>query len=310
MSSRHIQLQPAFVLHHRPYRDTSRILELFTRDHGRVTLFARGARGSGRKGTSPMSMLQPFNRLLVSWTTGADAGTLTSVEFDGESLFQSVRTSAQFAPVRITGTIAGVDVPSSDELAIAMNGRIAGLSPAFRVDGVQRFSTLVPESSLRNGDNLVVLYRIDDGRARVRLVELGRNDLGAAYVLADDAHSIRVAGGGSVVATSTRLVGRVERFALLGGMARLRGWAADARARSVPDRILVFADARAVYATETMTLRWDVQAISGVGRSGWTAEFPSHAARGASIRVFALRGAVASELPWSAVAGSARDHGT
>ena len=83
MSSRHIQLQPAFVLHHRPYRDTSRILELFTRDHGRVTLFARGARGSGRKGASPMSMLQPFNRLLVSWTTSADAGTLTGVEFDG-----------------------------------------------------------------------------------------------------------------------------------------------------------------------------------------------------------------------------------
>lgn len=83
MSARHIQLQPAFVLHHRPYRDTSRILDLFTRDHGRVTLFARGARGSGRKGASPMSMLQPFNRLLVSWTAGAEAGTLTGVEFDG-----------------------------------------------------------------------------------------------------------------------------------------------------------------------------------------------------------------------------------
>lgn len=83
MSTRRILLQPAYVLHHRPYRDTSRILDLFTRDHGRVTLFARGARGSGRKGASPMSMLQPFNRLLVSWSAGADAGTLNAVEFDG-----------------------------------------------------------------------------------------------------------------------------------------------------------------------------------------------------------------------------------
>ncbi len=81
--SRLIQLQPAYVLHHRPYRDTSRILELFTRDHGRVTVFARGARGGGRKGASSMSMLQPFNRLLVSWSDGAEAGTLTAVEFDG-----------------------------------------------------------------------------------------------------------------------------------------------------------------------------------------------------------------------------------
>lgn len=78
-----VLLQPAYVLHHRPYRDTSRILELFTRDYGRVTVFARGARGSGRKGASPMSMLQPFNRLLVSWSAGAEAGTLTAVEFDG-----------------------------------------------------------------------------------------------------------------------------------------------------------------------------------------------------------------------------------
>ena len=76
-------LEPAYVLHQRPYRDTSRILELFTRDHGRVSLFARGARG-GRKGTAALSsMLQPFNRLLVSWSARGDAGQLTGAEFDG-----------------------------------------------------------------------------------------------------------------------------------------------------------------------------------------------------------------------------------
>ncbi len=79
---RRVQLQPAYVLHHRPYRDTSRILELFTRDYGRVTVFARGARG-GRKGESLMSMLQPFNRLLASWQAGGEAGTLITAEFDG-----------------------------------------------------------------------------------------------------------------------------------------------------------------------------------------------------------------------------------
>lgn len=83
MSARRIALQPAYVLHHRPYRDTSRILELFTRDQGRVTVFARGARGGTGKGASLMSMLQPFNRLLVSWTAAAEAGTLSAAEFDG-----------------------------------------------------------------------------------------------------------------------------------------------------------------------------------------------------------------------------------
>jgi DNA repair protein RecO (recombination protein O) len=81
--SRSIQLQPAYVLHHRPYRDTSRILELFTRDHGRVSVFARGARGARRASASLVSMLQPFNRLLVSWSGRGEAGQLTAAEFDG-----------------------------------------------------------------------------------------------------------------------------------------------------------------------------------------------------------------------------------
>jgi DNA repair protein RecO (recombination protein O) len=71
------------VLHHRPYRDTSRILELFTRDHGRVSLFARGARSARSKAASLATILQPFNRVLVSWTGRGEAGQLTSAEFDG-----------------------------------------------------------------------------------------------------------------------------------------------------------------------------------------------------------------------------------
>jgi DNA repair protein RecO (recombination protein O) len=80
---RRVQLQPAYVLHHRPYRDTSRILELFTRDYGRVCLFARGARSARKAGTALTSILQPFNRLLVSWSGRGEAGQLTAAEFDG-----------------------------------------------------------------------------------------------------------------------------------------------------------------------------------------------------------------------------------
>jgi DNA repair protein RecO (recombination protein O) len=81
--NRRVQLQPAYVLHHRPYRDTSRILELFTRDHGRVSVFARAARGGRNASASLMSVLQPFNRVLVSWSGRGEAGQLTAAEFDG-----------------------------------------------------------------------------------------------------------------------------------------------------------------------------------------------------------------------------------
>jgi DNA repair protein RecO (recombination protein O) len=80
---RRVQLQPAYVLHHRPYRDTSRILELFTRDYGRVSVFARGARGARKTGAALASILQPFNRVLVSWSGRGEAGQLTGAEFDG-----------------------------------------------------------------------------------------------------------------------------------------------------------------------------------------------------------------------------------
>ncbi len=70
-------LEPAWLLHHRPWSDTSRILDLFTRGHGRITLFAHGA----RRPRSPLrAVLRPFAPLLVSWSGRADGGTLTAAE--------------------------------------------------------------------------------------------------------------------------------------------------------------------------------------------------------------------------------------
>ena len=76
------QLQPAWLLHHRPWSDSSRILDLVTRDHGRVTLFAHGA----RRAKSPLrGVLRPFQPLVISWSGRADGGTLTSAEAAGRA---------------------------------------------------------------------------------------------------------------------------------------------------------------------------------------------------------------------------------
>jgi DNA repair protein RecO (recombination protein O) len=77
---RRVALEPAFLLHHRPWSDTSRILELMTRRHGRVTLFARGAR---RPGSALRGVLQPFVPMLISWSGKADGGTLVGAEIGG-----------------------------------------------------------------------------------------------------------------------------------------------------------------------------------------------------------------------------------
>src|SRR5688572_5126717 len=80
--SRRVQLAPAYILHHRPYRETSRILEVLTREHGRLTLFARGVRGPKSK---LAAVLQPFSPLLVSWSGRGEAAQLTAAELAGES---------------------------------------------------------------------------------------------------------------------------------------------------------------------------------------------------------------------------------
>ena len=74
---RRITLAPAYILHHRPYRDTSRILEVITRDHGRLSVFARGVRGPKAK---LASILQPFQLLLLSWSGRGEAAQLTGAE--------------------------------------------------------------------------------------------------------------------------------------------------------------------------------------------------------------------------------------
>jgi DNA repair protein RecO (recombination protein O) len=75
--ARRVQLAPGYILHSYPYRDTSRILEVLTRDAGRLSLFARGVRGPKAKLAAEM---QPFRLLLLSWSGKGDAPHLTTAE--------------------------------------------------------------------------------------------------------------------------------------------------------------------------------------------------------------------------------------
>ncbi len=75
-----VELEPAFVLHHRPYRETSLIIEAFSRDVGRLGLIAKGAR---RPKSALRGLLQSFRPLLLSWSGSGELGLLTGAEPDG-----------------------------------------------------------------------------------------------------------------------------------------------------------------------------------------------------------------------------------
>jgi DNA repair protein RecO (recombination protein O) len=79
-SQRRVQQQPGYVLHHRPFRDSSQLLDILTQDHGKIAVVARGSRGSRSR---LAGVLRPFLPLRVSWVSRSDLGTLTGAEAAG-----------------------------------------------------------------------------------------------------------------------------------------------------------------------------------------------------------------------------------
>lgn len=78
-----VELTQSFVLHARPFKETSLILELFTLDHGRCNVLARGVRGN--KKNHKRALLQPFQPLVVSWVGRSDLKTLKDFEASSQS---------------------------------------------------------------------------------------------------------------------------------------------------------------------------------------------------------------------------------
>lgn len=72
--------QQAFLLHTYPYRETSLVAELYTRDIGRVAVIARGAR---RPRSALRGVLLAFQPLLIGWSGKSELKTLHKAEWQG-----------------------------------------------------------------------------------------------------------------------------------------------------------------------------------------------------------------------------------
>lgn len=75
-----VNQQPGFVLHSYPYKETSLIIDVLTRDHGRIALVAKGAK---RPHSQLRGVLQTFQPLSLSWSDKGELRTLTGAEWVG-----------------------------------------------------------------------------------------------------------------------------------------------------------------------------------------------------------------------------------
>ena len=166
-----ISLEPAYVLHSREYRDTSRILDVFTARHGRLTLFARGARGPKSK---LASLLMPFRPLLVSWSGRGDAAQLTGAELQGESAPlppQQVMSGFYLNELIITLTTRHDPLPQLfEDYAEALRRLVSepAPEPALRVFEKRLLATLGYGLEFAVDEHMHYQFRLGQGLAEVR----------------------------------------------------------------------------------------------------------------------------------------------
>ncbi len=84
-----VNLQPAYLLHTRPFSESSLLLDMFTKEHGRLMLLAKGAR---RSNSRLRGVLFPFKLLLISWAGKGSLPVLTAAEQSGFSADMSRMT--------------------------------------------------------------------------------------------------------------------------------------------------------------------------------------------------------------------------
>ena len=102
-----VEQQPAFVLHARPYRETSLLIECLTRDHGRIGVVARGVRKE--RARLQRAQLEPFQRVELDLLMRGELATLRGAEPSG-------------AVLRLVGD-AGLAGLYLNELVVRLTGR-------------------------------------------------------------------------------------------------------------------------------------------------------------------------------------------
>ncbi len=79
-----IILEPSFVLHTRPYRDTSLLVDLLTLNHGKVSVIARSARGLRSRFKGSLVLFSP---LLITASGKSELLQLSEVEISEAAVF-------------------------------------------------------------------------------------------------------------------------------------------------------------------------------------------------------------------------------
>ena len=234
---------------------------------------------------------KPLSTLQVQPSAGA------GVELQGQDLLRVVDTHTDLLPTWVEGRLTGTH-PSSANVAIAVNGRVAAVTKTFEGSGGTSFAAMVPAGALRNGHNdvTILLVRRDEGERT--LEQLRGSTITTTLVRQNGRETLVSSDGTRVVVRPGSLRGMVQL--LPGSLLGFSGWAAEPALTHRADSIGVFADGKEIFASPTDQLL-PHRIFPHKGLFGFHFELPKgllpRAGAGHQVRVFAIRGGVATELP-------------
>lgn len=133
-----VYLQPAFVLQHRPYRETSLLLDVFTRDFGLVPILAKGVRKPKSK---TAGLLLPFSALKLSYVGKNELKVLADAEYVDSYPLQSLALYCGFYVNELVGIFVHKADPQPGIFALYLRC-LRELSDAQNIEQTLRYFEL------------------------------------------------------------------------------------------------------------------------------------------------------------------------
>ena len=192
-----VEAQPAFVLHARPWRETSLLVEVLTRDHGRIGLLARGLNGPKRH---PLrAALQPRQKLRLDFVLRGELAQLVQAEaLDAPTPLTGDASLAAFYvhELLLRLTPRQDPLPALFELYARVRAELASASPLawtlrrFERDLIDDLGYALPwqEDSEGRPVEAELRYRLDPQQGPVRMLhrDTGTVSGAALQALVDD----------------------------------------------------------------------------------------------------------------------------
>lgn len=223
------------------------------------------------------------------------------VEFDTPSAYSTFTPGATEVPAFVTGRLAG-SVTAGEEIAVAVNGRVAAVTRSYSDGDTLRMAAMVPPTAFRKGANDVEALAVSGSGPDARLVSLGRAESQGATLASRDGKLAVVPAQGAEIAVVPRAAdGFIDSVRVEGNRLTVSGWASDAGHNRPADRVYLFAGDRLLAAGSVAVARRDLVKGFGPGLAQAGYAFtaigdPEATANPGRVRVFAVVDGRASEL--------------